>query len=399
MKQKHIDRFLKDKPMPDSIKLSELINKIDDTIKNRFNGQTFWIKADITDVKKQPDKRWCFLKFVEKEGSLITTEIKGVFWANTYHNVERFEKETQQIFASGIEITCNVRVRFHKRYGIDLEVLSIDYAYAIGKLELERKQTLEKLVKENPTIKLLLNGNFSTKNNQSNLPMVFQTIALITAPNSDGQRDFNKVVDKNKYGYAFSIIPFLTTVQGDSASQLILKQLKLIEASDRKFDIVVIVRGGGSDIDFKSFNDYELAKAVAMFPIPILTGIGHDRNTSIVDLMCRQHKTPTEVGTFIIDNNMNFEAEVEVLKERFFQRVDELLDDAKDELTSIKQRVKNLHPSTILKKGFAIIKIDGKIITDPKEIKLNSALETIMDTEIINSTVTKKVKNGKGFDI
>ena len=385
--------------MPDSIKLSELINKIDDTIKNRFNGQTFWIKADITDVKKQPDKRWCFLKFVEKEGSLITTEIKGVFWANTYHNVERFEKETQQIFASGIEITCNVRVRFHKRYGIDLEVLSIDYAYAIGKLELERKQTLEKLVKENPTIKLLLNGNFSTKNNQSNLPMVFQTIALITAPNSDGQRDFNKVVDKNKYGYAFSIIPFLTTVQGDSASQLILKQLKLIEASDRKFDIVVIVRGGGSDIDFKSFNDYELAKAVAMFPIPILTGIGHDRNTSIVDLMCRQHKTPTEVGTFIIDNNMNFEAEVEVLKERFFQRVDELLDDAKDELTSIKQRVKNLHPSTILKKGFAIIKIDGKIITDPKEIKLNSALETIMDTEIINSTVTKKVKNGKGFDI
>ena len=385
--------------MPDSIKLSELINKIDDTIKNRFNGQTFWIKADITDVKKQPDKRWCFLKFVEKEGSLITTEIKGVFWANTYHNVERFEKETQQIFASGIEITCNVRVRFHKRYGIDLEVLSIDYAYAIGKLELERKQTLEKLVKENPTIKLLLNGNFSTKNNQSNLPMVFQTIALITAPNSDGQRDFNKVVYKNKYGYAFSIIPFLTTVQGDSASQLILKQLKLIEASDRKFDIVVIVRGGGSDIDFKSFNDYELAKAVAMFPIPILTGIGHDRNTSIVDLMCRQHKTPTEVGTFIIDNNMNFEAEVEVLKERFFQRVDELLDDAKDELTSIKQRVKNLHPSTILKKGFAIIKIDGKIITDPKEIKLNSALETIMDTEIINSTVTKKVKNGKGFDI
>ena len=251
--------------MPDSIKLSELINKIDDTIKNRFNGQNFWIKADIADVKKQPDKRWCFLKFVEKEGSLITTEIKGVFWANTYHNVERFEKETQQTFASGLEITCNVRVRFHKRYGIDLEVLSIDYAYAIGKLELERKQTLEKLVKENPTIKLLLNGNYSTKNNQSNLPMVFQTIALITAPNSDGQRDFNKVVDKNKYGYAFSIIPFLTTVQGDNASQLILKQLKLIEASDRKYDIVVIVRGGGSDIDFKSLMTTNLQKQLLCF--------------------------------------------------------------------------------------------------------------------------------------
>ncbi len=385
--------------MPDSIKLSELVNEIDDAIKNRFAGQTFWIKADITDVKKQPDKRWCFLKFIEKDGNLITTEIKGVFWANTYHNVERFEKETQQTFASGLEITCNVRVRFHKRYGVDLEVLAIDCAYAIGKLELERKQTLERLVKENPTIKLLPNGNYLTKNNQSNLPMVFQTIALITAPNSDGQRDFNKVIDKNKYGYYFSVTPFLTTIQGDNASQLILKQLKLIEASNEKFDVVVIVRGGGSDIDFKSFNDYELAKAVAMFPTPILTGIGHDRNTSIVDLMGRQHKTPTEVGTFIIDNNMNFEAEIEELKERFFQRIEELLDDAKDELVSLKQRVKNLHPSTILKKGFAIIKINDKIITDSKGVKVNSTLQTIMQTEIINSTVTKKMKNEKGFNI
>lgn len=385
--------------MPDSIKLSELVNEIDDAIKNRFAGQTFWIKADITDVKKQPDKRWCFLKFIEKEGNLITTEMKGVFWANTYHNIERFEKETQQTFASGLEITCNVRVRFHKRYGIDLEVLAIDYAYAIGKLELERKQTLERLVKENPTIKLLPNGTFSTKNNRTELAMVFQTIALITAPNSDGQRDFNKVIDKNKYGYAFSVTPFLTTIQGDNASQLILKQLKLIEACKEKFDVVVIVRGGGSDVDFKSFNDYELAKAVAMFPIPILTGIGHDRNTSIVDLMGRQHKTPTEVGTFIIDNNMNIEAEIEELKERFFQRLDELLEDAKDELASIKQRVKNLHPSIILKKGFAIIKINDKIITDSKGIKVNSALQTIMQTEIINSTVTKKIKNEKGFDI
>jgi exodeoxyribonuclease VII large subunit len=385
--------------MAKRLRLSELVNEIEDAIQNRFAGETFWITAEITDVKKQTDKRWCFLKFIEKEGHLITAEIKGVFWANTYHNIERFEKETRQTFASGLEITCNVRVRFHKRYGIDLEVLAIDYAYAIGKLELERKQTLERLVKENPTIKLLPNGTFSTKNNRTELAMVFQTIALITAPNSDGQRDFNKVIDKNKYGYAFSVTPFLTTIQGDNASQLILKQLKLIEASKEKFDVVVIVRGGGSDVDFKSFNDGELAKAVAMFPIPILTGIGHDRNTSIVDLMGRQHKTPTEVGTFIIDNNMHFEAEIEELKERFFQRLDELLEDAKDELASMKQRVKNLHPSTILKKGFAIIKISDKIITDSKGIKVNSALQTIMQTEIINSTVTKKIKNEKGFDI
>jgi exodeoxyribonuclease VII large subunit len=385
--------------MPQTQNLSELVNEIDSIIRNRFAGKTFWIKAEITDVKKQPEKNWCFLKFIEKDGNTITTEIKGVFWANTYYNIESFEKETQQTFASGLEITCNVRVRFHRRYGIDLEVLEIDFAYAIGKLELERKQTLERLVKENPSIKLLSNGTYLTKNKQLELPMVFQTIALITAPNSDGQRDFNKVIGKNKYGYAFSVSPFLTTIQGDNANQLILRQLKLIETSKEKFDVVVIVRGGGSDIDFKSFNDYELAKAVAMFPIPILTGIGHDRNTSIVDLMGRQLKTPTEVATYIIDTNMSFESEIEDLKERFFKRVDELLDDAKAELAGYKQRVKNLHPTTILNKGFAIIKSDNKIVTNPKNIKINSELQTILKNEIINSTVTKKSKNEKQFDI
>ena len=105
--------------MAKRLRLSELVNEIDDAIQNRFAGETFWITAEITDVKKQTDKRWCFLKFIEKEGHLITAEIKGVFWANTFHNVEKFEKLSGQTFASGLEITCNVRVRFHKRYGIE----------------------------------------------------------------------------------------------------------------------------------------------------------------------------------------------------------------------------------------------------------------------------------------
>jgi exodeoxyribonuclease VII large subunit len=383
------------KIMPQTQKLSEIVNEIDATIRNRFSGKTFWIKAEITDVKKQPDKKWCFLKFIEKDGNTITTEIKGVFWSNTYFYIQNFENETQQTFASGLEITCNVRVRFQKRFGIDLEVLEIDFAYAIGKLERERKQTLERLVIENATIKLFENGSYSTKNNRAELPVVFQTIALITAPNSDGQRDFNEVIENNKYGYVFSITSFLTTVQGDNASKLILQQLKLIESIKEKFDIVVIVRGGGSDIDFKSFNDYELSKYVAFFSVPILTGIGHDRNTSIVDLMARQLKTPTEVAAFILDNNYNFENDLILLRERLFQRAVELIDDAKDELRHYKQRIKNLNPTTILKKGFAIVYSNNKIVIDPKRIKTNSEMKTHLQNEIIISTVTKKSKNEK----
>ena len=379
--------------MPNPQKLSTLINEIDATIRNRFAGNTFWIKAEITDVKKQPDKQWCFLKFIEKDGNTITTEMKAVFWSNAYYNIVAFEKETQQVFASGLEITCNVRVRFHKRYGIDLEVLEIDFAYAVGKLELERKQILDRLVSENPSIQLQSNGSYNTPNRQILLPTVFKSIALITAPNSDGQRDFNKVIDHNKYGYAFAVTPFLTTIQGDTASLLILQQLQLIKASNLHFDVVVIVRGGGSDIDFKSFNDYELAKAIALFPTPILTGIGHDRNTSIADLMARQLKTPTEVATFILENNMSFEREIEILKERFFYSIDKALKEAATALTGYRQRVKNLHPTTILNKGFAIVKMNDKIITNPQNINAADEIQVILKAETIYSTITKKLKN------
>lgn len=379
--------------MPNPQKLSTLINEIDATIRNRFAGNTFWIKAEITDVKKQPDKQWCFLKFIEKDGNTITTEMKAVFWSNAYYNIVAFEKETQQVFASGLEITCNVRVRFHKRYGIDLEVLEIDFAYAVGKLELERKQILDRLVSENPSIQLQSNGSYNTPNRQTLLPTVFKSIALITAPNSDGQRDFNKVIDDNKYGYAFAVTPFLTTIQGDTASLLILQQLQLIKASNLHFDVVVIVRGGGSDIDFKSFNDYELAKAIALFPTPILTGIGHDRNTSIADLMARQLKTPTEVATFILENNMSFEREIEILKERFFYSIDKALKEAATALTGYRQRVKNLHPTTILNKGFAIVKMNDKIITNPQNINAADEIQVILKAETIYSTITKKLKN------
>ena len=384
--------------MPVTQKLSELINEIDATIYNRFAGKTFWIKAEITDVKKYPDKRWCFLKFIEKDGNTITTEIKGVFWSNTYHHVENFEKETQQLFASGLEISCNVRVRFHKRFGLDLEVLAIDFTYAIGKMEIERKQILERLIKETPGLRLLSNGSFSTINNRLELPTVFQRIALITAPNSDGQRDFKEVIEKNKYGYVFLIKEFLTQVQGDAAAGLIIQQLEKIKSLPEVPDVVVIVRGGGSDTDFKSFNTFDLSHYVSSFPLPVLTGIGHDRNTSIVDLMARQHKTPTEVATFIIDNNMSFEQDMLQLKERFFSRIKSLVDMAQRKLAYNSRIIKSSSPKTIINKGFAIIMHNDKIVTDPTMIHINDQVQAILKNEILYSTVNKKETNGNKID-
>jgi exodeoxyribonuclease VII large subunit len=383
--------------MPTITKLSEIVKELDELIKSKFEGRTFWITAELSSVKKYPNKRWCFFDFVEKnENEEIL--IKGVCWARGYENIELFEYSTGTEFKSGIQITCKVCVSFYKaKSNPQLEILEIDLAHAIGQLELEKQKTIKRLITENKRIKYLPDGRYKTANNSIELPIVIQKIALITAPNSDGQRDFKKVINTNKYGYAFSIKEYLTIVQGKTASKLILEKLKLIEKEN--FDVVAIVRGGGSDTDFTAFNDYELAKASAIFPIPILTGIGHDRNTTIVDLMTRQLRTPTEVGSFIVERNKNFENDLKQLRDRFFDAVEDLIEDRKETLLHFKQRVKNLHPTTILKKGFAIIKSNNKIVTDPKNIKINTELQTILKNEIINSTVNKKSKYEKQFDI
>ncbi len=386
--------------MSKPIKLSILVEQIHDTIHNRFDGETFWITAEITDLKATHlIKQYRFLQLVEKDGNNIVASINAVFWQSYLKEIDKFEKLTQRNFDNGLEITCKVRVNFTMRYGLKLEVLEIDPSHTLGALELERQRTLERLIKENPKTIRLVDGQYRTLNNSLPLPLVIQNIALITAPDSDGQRDFKNETTKNKYGYSFYIKEFLTTIQGDTAHKLILQQLQLIEKSQEKFDVVVIVRGGGSQTDFKPFEEYDLAKCIATFPIPVLTGIGHDRNTSIVDLMARQHKTPTKVATFILDQNFSFEKNILDLKGRLTDMANDLIESAKTDLREMKRLVKSLSPSSVLNRGFAIITINGKIITNPKDIKLNSQLQTLLKNETIYSTVNKKSQNEKRLDI
>ncbi len=383
----------------EQIKLSELLDHIQDTIQSQFEGEAFWVEAQITNVKKYASTRRCYLTLEEYENGTKTAEAKAVFWANTYNQIEIFEKVTKQIFKDGIKIICQVKVRYHKVYGLNLDVMQIDVAHSIGTLELEKQQTLERLLKENPTTIQLFDGIYRTFNNRIALPLVINKIALITAPNSDGQRDFQQETKLNKHQYTFFVTEFLTTIQGDNAHKLILEQLQLIEQSEEHFDVVAIVRGGGSQTDFKPFDDYELAKYVAHFPIPIFTGIGHDRNQSIVDLMAREQKTPTKVASLFVERNFEFENKLMALKTNFFGLIQDQLENAKKELENAKRMVKLASPQAILDRGFAIITINNKIITDPKDIKENAELQTILRNETIFSTVIKKTKNETRTDL
>jgi len=283
--------------------LSQLLGLVQESMEAHFYGSAFWVQCEITDVKKYDTKNWCFCKLLEKKGSQVVAEIAGVFWQQGYQHIRRFEQATGQRFESGIKINCLVQVKYHPVYGLKLEVQEIDLSYSLGQMELARQETIRLLLANYSQQIQQQDDTFITPNNRLPLPTLIQRIALITANNSDGQRDFLQEITHNQHGYFFRVTGFYTTIQGTQAAGLMVKQLEAIAAKKHLFDAVVVVRGGGSQTDLKPFDDYELAKTIALFPLPVLTGIGHDRNTSIADLMARQHKVPTKVAAAIVDHN------------------------------------------------------------------------------------------------
>lgn len=385
--------------MSNAITLSELTQEIQNTLDERFAGQSFWISAEISDVKKQNVSKRCYLKLIERSGSTTLAELKAVFWSNSYDQIEAFEKSTKQEFVNGLKIICLVKVRFHQIYGLNADVLQIDIAHSLGTIELERQATLDKLLKENPNKIQQIGEYYRTISNSLPLPIVVQRIALITAVNSDGQRDFLKEISENIFGYQLEVREYLCTIQGDTAHELIIQQLNEIEKEKDHFDVVAIVRGGGSQTDFEPFEKYDLAKKVALFPLPIFTGIGHDRNISIVDLMARPYKTPTKVAAQLIEYNFEFENLMLRLKERFDQEAIQLMHSAKEELSKVKRLVKMASPSSTLKRGFAIISKNKKIVVHPTQISLGDTVDIELMNEILTSQILKKEIHEKGNDL
>jgi exodeoxyribonuclease VII large subunit len=368
-----------------AINLSQLLYKIDETLQSQFGFQTFWIKAEITDVKKYESKRWCFLKLIEKKDTEIIAEMKATAWSQGYVFIEQFERLTQQHFANGLQIICKVKVKYSIKYGLSFDVLEIDNSFALGQIELQKQATLKRLVDESNGLIIKEDEHYFTPNKKLKLPVVIQKIALITAQNSDGQRDFNNELLNNNYGYAFEVDEYLCQIQGDKAHENIIIQFEKIRSSNIHYDCVAMVRGGGSETDFKPFEQYELAYLVANFSIPIFTGIGHDRNTSIVDLMARQLKTPTKVAAHIVDHNYMFENNLLYQFNQIEQNIALKMDRAKQNLVNLKRLLQSLDPQNVLKKGYALVKLNNKIINDVTQLQKGNEIETyIKNTKILS---------------
>ncbi len=373
--------------MPEFTPLIDIVNSIEKAFKSNFSDKTYWIKADISSVRKNSLDGICYFDFVDQStGKKIS--IDGICLYKGYQSLKLYESMTGKQFESGINIQCKVAVSYYKaKNKPQLEVLEIDYTSEVGKQELEKRQTLQKLVDTNRKHIRFEKGRYYTSNNTMPLPSVIQKIALITAKNSDGQRDFLKAIAGK--GFSFYTNEYLALMQGEKSSSDILAQLKTISAHSSFYDAVVICRGGGSDSDFHIFNNFDLANVICSFPIPVLTGIGHDRNTSIVDMMARQYSNPNDVGIAIIQNNLRFQEKLRLINEQLDDLVDSILDEAHDNLEDIKQTLKNLSPDNIMKKGFAILSVKEKIITNTKGVKKGDEITALLKGTKIQSKVSK----------
>ncbi|GAA3754826.1 exodeoxyribonuclease VII large subunit [Flavobacterium ginsengiterrae] len=476
---------------PDNfITLSQLNYQIHQAVNERFKGRRYWVVADVTSHSFKADKKIHYFELVEKaeKNSAITAKIMGKAWGEGAVHLSDFEKKTGQTFTNNLHVLVQVSVDYHPLYGLSVNVLDIDVNFTLGVLERQRNATLKRLVQENDFITKTAEG-YSTHNSRLKLPLVIQRIAVISASNSAGNEDFRHTLEHNNFGYAFQIDDYYTIVQGDNNARLFLNKLIEVYQTGIPYDAVVITRGGGAQSDFLIFDNYNIGRAVAKFPIPVITGIGHQKNVSITDLMAHTNtKTPTKAAEFIIAHNRSFETGLfsmqqhivirsqqlflhhfkvlEELKGNISRNAKELLSQHKQQLVFTHQRIasaakdilyeyqqklslkaqmtaqssqnmvrrrksdmdylagslklftagyfksRNLHlnhmlksitlmsPQNILKKGYAIVKTNGKIAASTEYIKQGDDIEVILHDTILKSTVKEKIHyHGRETDL
>ncbi|GAB3997939.1 exodeoxyribonuclease VII large subunit [Spirosoma daeguense] len=398
------------------IRLSDLAFTLEAVIDNAFGQKAVWVIAETSDIKNYPDRGYCFLTLVERDAKASASgtlaKLDACIWRRNYHTIGEFERATGVAFSRNIQVLLQVSVSFNPVYGLRLEILKIDPSYTLGNLERERQAVLDALVQDHPELIWLEDGQYITANQLLPRPAVMQRLALIAAPNSDGWRDFKHELAQNPFGYDFVVDEYLTQVQGQGAERAICNQLERIATSGIAYDAVVMVRGGGSQLDFGSFDTYLMGQTVAGFPIPILAGIGHERNVSITDLLCHESvKTPTKAAAFVIEQNRQFEENCLRIGDRLQMVARDALQTAREQVdreterlrfvaqlyfrgchTSLAEKavtIRHLDPSNVLRRGYAMVLRNGRILTKASDIQPNETIHLQMhdgtvETKVIN---------------
>lgn len=342
-----------------------------------------WVQCEIFQVNNS--RGHFYIQLVQKDGEedQILARADAVLWQRQYQLLRRdLGTILDEILREGMEVLLQVRVAYDERYGLQYHIVQVDPAFSLGKLEIQRQEAIRQL-KE---------AGLLEKNAALPLPTVIQRIAVLSSPEAAGWKDFLDQIHKNPYGYHYSIQLFATSVQGQLVETEMLKRIREVERQRDRFDCIAIIRGGGSRLDLAAFDQLPLCQGVANCSLPVIAGIGHEIDQSVLDLVAHTSlKTPTAVAEFLIDHNATFETrlvqtgnrvgqlaqttlyshgqQLAMLGEQLRHYTRMQLEREAHRLEQLEQQSALLDPRQALNRGYAYITKDGKDIRSVDQLQ------------------------------
>ena len=316
------------------LSLSELQGRVKSSLEETFS-MPIWVIAEISEMTVNRSGH-CYLDLVETEQGTDTViaRCRATIWSYTYRMLKPyFETTTGQVFTEGLKVLLQAKVEYHEVYGFSLNIRDIDPVYTLGDMARQRREIIRRLQED---------GVFEM-NKELELPMVPQRIAVISSPTAAGLQDFLDQLHNNPHQFVFYTKLFPAVMQGIEAPRSIMDALGQIYEYEQLFDAVVIIRGGGAQIDLACFDQYELAFHVAQFPLPVITGIGHDKDDTVIDLVAHTRmKTPTAVAEFLISGALRFSQELKELEKHFTELVNDQLEQNTNRLNDAADQLNRL---------------------------------------------------------
>lgn len=361
----------------------------------------YWVEAELSECRERGGH--CYMELIEKEEQTNTpvARASAKCWRQTWQILQpHFERVTGQPLHAGLKVLLRVYAQYHEAYGFSWIVTDIDPTYTIGDMARKRQETIRQLKEE---------GVFDLQR-ELRIPLFAKRIAVISAAGAAGYGDFCRQLEDNEYGFKFEVTLFPAIMQGEQVELSVISALNNIyEQSPNTYDVVVIIRGGGATADLSGFDTLALAENVAQFPLPIITGIGHDRDESILDMVSNTRvKTPTAAAALLIDNlrqvleRLNIAQQrismaghiitdarhrIEMLQQRLSVSIERIITNQKHHLSQLELLLQSYDPQRLLSRGYSITLHNGHAVRDPQQLKAGDELETRVEKGTIKSIV------------
>jgi exodeoxyribonuclease VII large subunit len=321
--------------------LLEVTKSIQKTLAERYKV-AFWVKAEMNRLNLHPPSGHCYPELVEKKDGRIIAEIKSTLWREDYQRINaNFLRILKEPLKSGINILFSAKITYDPVYGLSLRILDIDPSYSLGELEREKQETIDRLKAD---------GIYDS-NRSLPMPVLPKRIAIISVETSKGYSDFIKTIENNIWGYNFFYMLFPAILQGERSVESIMGQLKRIKNVLHHFDAVAIIRGGGGEVGLTCYNDYRLCRAIALYPIPVITGIGHSTNETVSEMIAHKNAiTPTDLADYLLQKFHNYAVPVHNARDNLISQSKRLVRDEQLRLLNAVRYFKSATGSLLIKR-------------------------------------------------